>query len=320
MKAPVDIFFPPREPGRLPYGRLVLRGCSQLCFQSNELTGVLFLAAVLVASPISAAYMLLAATIAPGARMLLGDRGVILETGLPGLNPCLIALSLPAFFHTAWGDGGMWLVLVLAVICTVLLTRLSITVLPFPTLVLPFLITFWVLSAWAPALGVLRPIAFAPASATAVHPVEAVLLGLGQTMFSPDPWSGLLFLTGVLLSNWRHALLAVLGSAIGTTVSLYNREVVDLAGIDLGLYGFNGVLAAVSVFVFCGEKLRLAILGALVATILVPVIPAFGVTTLAAPFVLTTWTMLALGWIEERWVAVPAPGPSSRAQLGSRHA
>jgi urea transporter len=124
----------------------------------------------------------------------------------------------------------------------------------------------------------------------------------------------------VLLSNWRHALLAVLGAVIGATVSSYDREVSDLASINLGLYGFNGVLAAVSVFVFCGGKLRLAILGALVATILVPVIPAFGVKALAAPFVLTTWTMLALGWIEERWLAAPAPAPSSRAQLGSRHA
>lgn len=305
MRAPVDVFFPPRETGRLPYWRLVLRGCSQLCFQGNELTGVLFLAAVLVASPIAAAYMLVAATIAPGGRMLLGDRGAVLETGLPGLNPCLIALALPAFFHTGWSDAGMWVVLVLSVASTILLTRLSLALLPFPTLVVPFLITFWVLSAAAPATGVLQPIAFPRTTATAIHPLEAMLLGLGQTMFLPNVLSGLLFLTGVLLSNWRHASLAVLGTAIGTTVSIYNRDVVDLAGIDLGLYGFNGVLAAVSVFVFCGGKLRLAILGALVATILVPIIPAFGVKALAAPFVLTTWAMLALGWLEDHWFGLP---------------
>ena len=87
---------------------MALRGCSQMCFQSNELTGLLFLAAVLLASPIACAYMLVAAFMAPGGRMLLGERGPVLSKGLPGLNPCLIALSLPAFFHTGWTDVGMW--------------------------------------------------------------------------------------------------------------------------------------------------------------------------------------------------------------------
>ena len=74
MKAPVDYIFPPVTTGAVPYWRLVLRGCSQLCFQSNELTGLLFLAAVLVASPISAAYLLVAGIMAPAGRMLLGER------------------------------------------------------------------------------------------------------------------------------------------------------------------------------------------------------------------------------------------------------
>jgi len=80
MKAPVDYIFPPAVPGRVPYWRLVLRGTSQMCFQSNELTGLFFLAAVLVASPISAAYLLVAGIMAPGGRMLLGDRGAVLST------------------------------------------------------------------------------------------------------------------------------------------------------------------------------------------------------------------------------------------------
>jgi hypothetical protein len=102
MKKPVDVIFPPCDPGEVPYFRLVLRGTSQLCFQSNELTGLFFLPAVPVASPIAFAYLLAAAIIAPGARMLLGEKRPVLATGLPGLNPCLIALSLPAFFQTGW--------------------------------------------------------------------------------------------------------------------------------------------------------------------------------------------------------------------------
>lgn len=310
MDSPVDIVFRPVKQGQVPYWRIVLRGCSQLCFQSNELTGLLFLAAVLVASPIAAAYLLVGATLAPAARMLLGEKAAVLETGMPGLNPCMVALALPAFFETGWTNVGMWLVLLACVVGAVGLVRLCIAVLPFPTLVLPYLIIFWTLHALAPHFSMLQPIALVPPAATGFEPLTAVLSGLAQALFSPSIWSGLLFATGVLLSNWRHGLIAIFGAMIGTAVSYYYREM-DAAGANLGLYGFNGVLTAVAVYIFCGGKLRLSILGALVATILTPLVAGFGVQTLSAPFVLTTWLMLGLGWVENHWFALPMPPTSS---------
>ncbi len=112
------------------------------------------------------------------------------------------------------------------------------------------------------------------------------------------------------------AVIAFLGAVIGTVVSYYYRDV-DPASVDLGLYGFNGVLAAVSVFVVCGGKLRLAILGALLATILMPAIADFGVQTLSAPFVLTTWLMLALG-LDRRQVVQRPPAPAAAFRCRAR--
>ncbi|PKT99548.1 Urea transporter, partial [Neisseria meningitidis] len=129
---------------------------------------------------------------------------------------------------------------------------------------------------------------------------------LGQALFSPSIWSGLLFLAGILLSSWRHAVLAFLGATIGTAVSYYYGDVHSM-NVNSGLYGFNGVLTAVAVYALCGGKLRLAILGALVATILTPAIAAVGLQTVSAPFVFTTWLVLTLGWIEQQWFDVPAP-------------
>ncbi len=311
MRSPVNIVFPPIEHGQVPYCRIVLRGCSQLCFQSNELTGLFFLVAVLVASPIAAAYLLVAATLAPAARMLLREKPAVLETGMPGLNPCMVALALPAFFETGWTNVGMWLVLLACVVSAVVLVRICIAVLPFPTLVLPYLIIFWILHALAPHFGVLQQIALVPPAATGFEPVIAVLSGLAQAVFSPSIWSGLLFAAGVLLSNWRHGLIAIFGAMIGTTVVYYYRDM-NPADVNFGLYGFNGVLTAVAVFVFCGGKLRLSILGALLATILTPFVAQFGIQTLSAPFVLTTWLMLGLGWFEDHWFTV-LPAASSPA-------
>jgi len=327
MKAPVDYIFPPAVPGQVPYWRLVLRGTSQMCFQSNELTGLFFLVAVLVASPISAAYLLVAGIMAPAGRMLLGDRGAILSTGLPGLNPCLIALALAAFFETGWTNVGMWVVLVVCVAITIVLVRVCITVLPFPTLALPFLIVFWALYALAPSLDAVQPLSLSATAHATFHPVTAVLLSLGQALFSPTLLSGVFFASGVLLSNWRHGVLAIFGAIIGTAVAYYYSNA-DPASADLGLYGFNGVLTAVSVFVVCGGKLRLAILGALLATIMTPAIADLGVQALSAPFVFTTWLMLGLGWIEDNWFDVepargskpaPAAKPAVTAQAVKGH-
>lgn len=302
MKETVDTTIRPTTIDQVAYWRIVLRGCSQLCFQSNELTGLFFLAAVLVASPISAAYFLVAAIIAPAGRMLLRANDPALETGLPGLNPCMLALALPAFFVTGWTNVGMWVVLLVCVVLAVLMVRLCVAFLPFPTLVLPYLVIFWTLYALAPRFDVLQPIALGATQPTTFHPLTAVFSSLAEAVFSASIWSGLLFATGVLLSNWRHGLIAIFGAMIGTAVSYYYSHVAP-AGANLGLYGFNGVLTAVAVFVFCGGKLRLAILGALLATILTPAVAAFGVQTLSAPFVFTTWLMLALGWFEDHWFA-----------------
>ena len=304
MKQPVDIIFPPLEDGELPFYRIVLRGISQLCLQTNELTGLFFLAAVFIASPIASAYLLVAAILGPLGRILIGERREVLATGLPALNPCLIALSIPVFFNTGWTNIGMWVVLLLCIASAVLLVRLFLRILPFPIIALPFLIIFWILWAIEPHVSFLQPSELHLAAYHTFHPIVAVLYSLGQAIFSATLWSGVLFLIGVLLSNWRHGVVALLGAVIGTFVAYYYSNVAPESA-NLGLYGFNGVLAAVAVFVTCQGKLRLSILGALLATIFIPLIADFGVQTLSAPFVFTTWLMILLGWVEDNWFREP---------------
>jgi len=304
VKQPVDIIFPPLEDGKLPFYRIVLRGISQLCLQTNELTGLFFLAAVFIASPIASAYLLVAAILGPLGRILIGERREVLATGLPALNPCLIALSIPVFFNTGWTNIGMWVVLILCIASAVLLVRLFLRIFSFPIIALPFLIIFWILWAIEPHVSFLQPSELHLAAYHTFHPVVAVLYSLGQAIFSATLWSGVLFLIGVLLSNWRHGVVALLGAIIGTFVAYYYSNVAPESA-NLGLYGFNGVLAAVAVFVTCQGKLRLSILGALLATIFIPLIADFGVQTLSAPFVFTTWLMILLGWVEDNWFREP---------------
>jgi urea transporter len=321
MKQLVDILFPPVAPDAVPYWRLVLRGCSQLCFQTNELTGLFFLAAVAVHSPIAAVYFLVAGLIAPAIFMFRNPNHEGVGAGLPGLNPSLVALSIATFFDVGWTTFEMWGLLLACVILTVIIVRIFLRILPFPFLILPFLLVIWGLWELEPSLGFLRPASSAPVTTeSAFRPVTSVILSLGQGALSPTIPSGILFLCGVLLSNVRHAVIAMLGAAIGSLVAFYYHNV-DPALVDQGLYGFNGVLAAVAAYVICGSKLRLAILGALLATMLIPVVSSFGVPSLSAPFVVATWLLLVLGWLERIWFDPPdqmaAPPASSPARVAT---
>jgi urea transporter len=127
----------------------------------------------------------------------------------------------------------------------------------------------------------------------------------------------------VLLSNWRHGVLAICGAIIGTAVSYYYAGV-DPGTADSGFYGFNGVLTAVAVFVSCGGKLRLSLLGALIATMMIPVITGLGLQMVSAPYVFTTWLMLGLGWIENRWFdeteSATEPIPAAKSHVSKSHA
>jgi len=311
MKPPVEYLFPAVKAGEVPFWRLVLRGCSQLCFQTNELTGILFLIAAAVASPLAATYMLVAAILAPLGGLLLREKRSVLEQGLYGFNPCLMALALPFFYHTSWTDGAMWGVLVVTVICTIVLTRIVVAFVPFPTMAVPFLVTFWCLNALAPHVAYANLIVMPPAQRVPVNFPMSVFMGLGETVFSLSVFSGAIYLLGVVTSNWRHGLLALLGSMIGVVVAYYHAA----AGsdINIGFFGFNGVLTAVSVYVLCGGSFRLSILGAILATMLMAVIPFFDVITVSAPFVLATWLIMALGWFEKTYMRAPVPAAAAAA-------
>lgn len=306
MTWPVDIIFPPKEGEKLPFYRIVLRSISQLCFQSNELTGFFFLIGAFVASPIAGAYLLTAAILGPLTRRLLGEKHEVLKTGLPGLNPALISLSLPVFFDVGWTNFVMWAVLVVCIIVAVLMVKLFLRILPFPQIALPFLIIFWVLWALEPHVGFLEPSThhMDMTDYTTFHPAVAVLFSLGQAIFSASLWSGVLFLIGMFLSQWRYGVVALLGAVVGTLIAYYYRHV-SPEMVDMGLYGFNAVLAAVGTFIICGNSLRLSVLSALLATILIPIIGSFGLQTLSAPFNCAIWTLLILGWVQTKWFQIP---------------
>jgi urea transporter len=129
--------------------------------------------------------------------------------------------------------------------------------------------------------------------------LPATIASMGSTMFAPISWAGVLFLLGVLVSNWRHAIVAAGGGLVAVALAIHVQVVGG--AIMRGYVGFNAVLAALVVYIVAAEDLRLAALGAFVATWIFSYlnrsVPA---PTLASGFVPGVWAIMILSWCSTR--------------------
>ena len=290
--------------GAVPFWRIVLRGCAQCCFQTNEVTGALFLLAVLAYSGRQALFMLIGAVIGPLTARLVRADGTLIELGLFGFNSCLMALALGNFMAPT---PALWLAVALLAAVTALLAALFARFFPLPMIAAPFILTFWAFLPIADHFG-LTVLQFPPFADEPVRYLAATLSAMGATLFAGTVLSGTLFFAGLLVSNWRHALLAVTG-AIDTHVLAVWWNVPGEA-INAGLAGLNAVLASVGIYVLCGNDLRLALLGSIAAGLVLRMFSIeFGLIPLAAGFVLVTWAILILKPVQDRWFTQPGGTP-----------
>jgi urea transporter len=293
---------------------MLLRGAGQVMFQRNAWTGLLFLCGIFWGAYAGGhgavawgALLGLFAATAAGSVLRLPQRDG--DDGLWGFNGILVGCAFPTFLG---GSVWMWLALVLCAALTVwvragfnnVMGRWGINSLTFP-----FVLCTWIflLAARAmiglPDTGMGEP-ALPGAAAAAALPVHfgtlaaAWLRGVAQ-VFLLDSWvTGALFLAGLAVADFRAALWAAAGSAIGlATGAAFGASGHLLAQ---GLYGYSPVLTAIALAtVFYKPGVRSAV-WALVGTVVTVFVQAamnvaaepLGVATLTAPFCVVTWLFL----------------------------
>lgn len=287
--------------------RAILRGIGQIFFQGNALTGAVFLLGIALNSPIMAAGAVVGSAIGLATARVLGYDESERAGGIYGFNSALVGIATPFFFRA--GLGSLTL-LVSGCVAASAATHLMRRRLPFPTYTTPFIVTTWAVFFLGMALGVSRvePPAVVPEAARrlVVPSVEAVLHGIGQVKFQGNIWTGLLFLVGIVLGDWRHASWALLAAIIATPLAIMLQAPPE--DIALGLYGYNATLAAIALFLW-RRSLIAPLLGILLSVPLTEYFPILRLPTLTAPFVLATWIVLALGWLEGRCLGL-AESPS----------
>jgi urea transporter len=284
-----------------------LRGASQVMFQDNAFTGLLFLAAVLVGSLRLGAAGLIGLAISTLAATWLGADRAQVRAGVFGFNGLLVGIALAFFFRfDAWLLGAVVFGSALAAVLMLALGG-SLRAFNVPPLTAPFVLTLWLLLLAAhqfplllrPALPHALPEA-AGAGLTLATLVTATLRGLGQVLFQDSAGAGLLFLLAIGINSRLSAAFAALGSVTGvlTAVALGGHD----EWVRHGVYGFNAAMCAVAVggllFVLTWRAAIFALAVAVVSTVLMvwmtALLAPMGRPALSAPFTLTVWSSLLL--------------------------
>jgi urea transporter len=281
---------------KVPFWRQVLRGFAQCAFQENEIAGILFVVAVAVSNWRMAAFYVVAVIVGTIVARVLNGVGLLLDLGLYGFNSGLIGLALGNFFQP---DPMLWLWVVLFAIVAAAVTVAMAKWVPFPFLAAPFILTFWIAWLLADMLG-LTKVDFGAFPTMDVEWGASFIAALGSALFVGSILSGGIFLAGIAISNWRHAVVALLGAFVANALAVQAGAVGG--AINFGFIGFNGVLAALAAYVIVAADLRLVVLGSVLATWLASyVYRGAPVPVLASGFVLAIWVMLLLGWLNPRF-------------------
>lgn len=129
------------------------------------------------------------------------------------------------------------------------------------------------------------------------------LKSVSQVFFVENIYTGLFFLAAIAYAayasnNYALFIAAVIGALLSNAVAMYNGY--DEQAIESGLYGFNGVLLAMSVAVFIQHNIMMwfiMIVGIVLATVLTQAFKHiltdhFGIPGSTGPFVFCGWLIL----------------------------
>jgi urea transporter len=128
--------------------------------------------------------------------------------------------------------------------------------------------------------------------------LKSHLAGIGQVIFSQKPIVGLTCLVGISLYSPILAVGAIGGSVLGNLFADLWRY--DKNNINQGLYGFNSALvgiATLNFFSISPQSCALVLAGSALSTYIMEKMREVGLSPRTAPFVLSTWAIMAIGHV-----------------------
>jgi urea transporter len=271
--------------------RALLNGFSQVFLLSHAGCGLLVLLAILSGAPQLLGGALLGGLTSMLTAQRLGYPQADIDAGLYGYNGILLGLLVSSQFN--WSPLLPLLIILGAGLSSLMLAPWMRGMRErqwLPAFTLPFVALSWLL------LCLAQPLQLHSDPVTAAHGLDwlnyplAVVRGLGQVIFLDQPLAGLCLWLGLLLADRRAALWALLGSAAGLGLALYQSG--EQHSALAGLYGYNAALAAIALSQV-HRRPWAPLLGIVLALLLQPAFGALGLPPLTMPFILACWLVQA---------------------------
>lgn len=273
--------------------RALLNGFSQIFLQAHAGCGLLIILALLIGAPDALGGALLGGLASMLVAQRRGFAQADIDSGLYGYNGILLGLLISLQF--SWSPLLPLLIIVGAGLSSLLLApwlRRMRERQWLPAFTVPFVALGWLLL-WLAAPLQLQLQTQASAAAHNLDwlaSLQALARGLGQVIFLDQPLAGLCLWLGLLLADRRAACWALLGSAAGFSLALYQGWAQHSA--LAGLYGYNATLAAIALSQV-HHRPWAPLLGIVLALLLQPGFAALGLPALTLPFILACWLLKA---------------------------
>ena len=301
-----------------------LRGCGQVMFQNNPVTGFIFFFFFFYNSWELGFCAVLGTAASTFVAIALGaDKGLI-KAGLFGFNGTLAGIALPFYF--VYSPELLLYVVINAALSTIIMSALMnfLGKWGMPALTAPFVLATWILMFCASKFGILEAGSLLATSIPDPHTtitvgkisamtfLDGVTKGVGEVMFEDSVVTGIIFVIAILVNSRISAFFAVFGSLIGLLTALVMQS--PEAPLRLGLYGYNSVLCAIALgglFYYLNWKTFLyatfcMIIGSIAQASISVLLAPIGMPSLTWPFVIVTWMFMFASKGFGHIAAVPA--------------
>jgi len=268
--------------------KTLLNGFSQVMLQKNPLTGLLFLIGIFLNSWLMGIGALVGVIISTLAAMPLKCRQEDIKNGLYGFNGVLVGISLLFFFEPS---AQVFALIAVGSVLSTLVMKFMLEK-KLPPYTFPFVISAWIMIIAANYAGLPAQQILGAISSAQIDIFSAFSTGFGQVMFQASIVTGVFFFIAILANSRISALYGLLGSALGVIVGAAFS--LPLSLINIGIFGYNGVLSGIAFAEKKASSLIFAIVAILLSIILVFWFNAIGWAALTAPFVFASWIALVV--------------------------
>jgi urea transporter len=268
--------------------KIILRGISQVMFQNNPITGLLFLIGIFYNSWIMGIGVLVGVFTSTITAFILNYKKKDIHDGLYGFNGTLVGAALLFFFEI--NILLIFLVILGSILSSVIMNYMHNKKLSPYTF--PFVLSTWILIILIKYFDLIPQQTQELVKATNLNIMSSLSMGFGQVMFQVSIITGVIFFIAILINSRISAVYAFIGSLIGMLLALGLSFPLNL--VNIGIFGFNGVLCGIAFADNKKSSLFYAAISIVISVFIIYGMITFDLVALTAPFVFATWITLAL--------------------------